>query len=62
MFDLFVGCMVGLIGLDGVGKFSLLLLVVGVCVLQDGVVCVLGSDMVDCCVCVVVGLCIVYML
>lgn len=39
------GCMVGLIGPDGVGKSSLLSLVAGARALQDGDVEVLGDDM-----------------
>ncbi|WP_284079115.1 ribosome-associated ATPase/putative transporter RbbA [Herbaspirillum aquaticum] len=39
------GCMVGLIGPDGVGKSSLLSLVAGARALQDGDVEVLGGDM-----------------
>lgn len=39
------GCMLGLIGPDGVGKSSLLALVSGVQVIQDGRVEVLGGDM-----------------
>nr|WP_296229143.1 ribosome-associated ATPase/putative transporter RbbA [Ralstonia sp. UBA689] len=45
--DLPAGCMVGLIGPDGVGKSSLLALVAGARALQDGAVHVLGSDMAD---------------
>ena len=45
--DLPAGCMVGLIGPDGVGKSSLLSLVAGARALQDGAVHVLGSDMSD---------------
>ena len=45
--DLPAGCMVGLIGPDGVGKSSLLSLVAGARALQDGAVHVLGSDMAD---------------
>lgn len=45
--DLPAGCMVGLIGPDGVGKSSLLSLVAGARALQDGTVHVLGSDMAD---------------
>ena len=45
--DLPAGCMVGLIGPDGVGKSSLLSLVAGARSLQDGTVHVLGSDMAD---------------
>ncbi|UIN23216.1 ribosome-associated ATPase/putative transporter RbbA [Herbaspirillum frisingense] len=39
------GCMVGLIGPDGVGKSSLLSLVAGARALQQGAVSVLGGDM-----------------
>ncbi|WP_343652496.1 ATP-binding cassette domain-containing protein, partial [Herbaspirillum sp.] len=39
------GCMVGLIGPDGVGKSSLLSLVAGARALQQGEVSVLGGDM-----------------
>ena len=45
--DLPAGCMVGLIGPDGVGKSSLLSLVAGARALQDGTVHVLESDMAD---------------
>ena len=45
--DLPAGCMVGLIGPDGVGKSSLLSLVAGARALQGGTVNVLGSDMAD---------------
>ncbi len=45
--DLPAGCMVGLIGPDGVGKSSLLSLMAGARALQDGAVHVLGSDMAD---------------
>jgi ribosome-dependent ATPase len=41
------GCVVGLIGPDGVGKSSLLSLVAGARVIQDGHVEVLGGDMSD---------------
>ncbi|HEV2554414.1 MAG TPA: ribosome-associated ATPase/putative transporter RbbA [Bosea sp. (in: a-proteobacteria)] len=41
------GCMVGLIGPDGVGKSSLLSLVAGARALQAGSVTVLGGDMAD---------------
>jgi len=41
------GCMVGLIGPDGVGKSSLLALVSGVRRIQQGTVEVLGGDMAD---------------
>ncbi|MFG1299806.1 ribosome-associated ATPase/putative transporter RbbA [Xanthobacter sp. V3C-3] len=41
------GCMVGLIGPDGVGKSSLLSLVAGARVVQHGEVHVLGGDMTD---------------
>ncbi len=43
--DLPAGCMVGLIGPDGVGKSSLLSLVAGARAVQDGRVEVLGGDM-----------------
>jgi ribosome-dependent ATPase len=42
--DIPAGCMVGLIGPDGVGKSSLLSLVAGVHVIQSGKVEVLGGD------------------
>ncbi|MDB5653787.1 MAG: transporter related [Tardiphaga sp.] len=45
--DLPAGCMVGLIGPDGVGKSSLLSLVAGARVIQSGTVEVLGGDMAD---------------
>jgi ribosome-dependent ATPase len=45
--DLPAGCMVGLIGPDGVGKSSLLSLVAGARRIQDGSVEVLGGDMAD---------------
>ena len=41
------GCMVGLIGPDGVGKSSLLSLIAGARVIQTGQVEVLGGDMAD---------------
>ena len=41
------GCLVGLIGPDGVGKSSLLSLIAGARVIQDGLVEVLGGDMAD---------------
>ncbi|MBA1159078.1 ribosome-associated ATPase/putative transporter RbbA [Microvirga mediterraneensis] len=44
-FDIPAGCMVGLIGPDGVGKSSLLSLVAGARALQTGRVEVLGGDM-----------------
>lgn len=43
--DLPAGCMVGLIGPDGVGKSSLLSLIAGARRIQDGTVDVLGGDM-----------------
>ena len=43
--DLPAGCMVGLIGPDGVGKSSLLSLIAGARQVQDGTVEVLGGDM-----------------
>jgi ribosome-dependent ATPase len=43
--DLPSGCMVGLIGPDGVGKSSLLALIAGAREIQDGQVHVLGGDM-----------------
>ena len=43
--DLPAGCMVGLIGPDGVGKSSLLALLAGARALQEGQVQVLGGDM-----------------
>ncbi|PTM40651.1 ribosome-associated ATPase/putative transporter RbbA [Bosea sp. 124] len=45
--DLPAGCMVGLIGPDGVGKSSLLSLIAGARAIQDGDVEVLGGDMAD---------------
>jgi ribosome-dependent ATPase len=45
--DLPAGCMVGLIGPDGVGKSSLLALVAGARRIQEGRVEVLGGDMAD---------------
>ena len=45
--DIPAGCVVGLIGPDGVGKSSLLSLVAGAHVIQDGHVEVLGGDMAD---------------
>ena len=45
--DLPAGCMVGLIGPDGVGKSSLLSLVAGARMIQAGSVTVLGGDMAD---------------
>jgi ribosome-dependent ATPase len=45
--DLPAGCMVGLIGPDGVGKSSLLSLVAGARALQTGSVTVLGGDMAN---------------
>ncbi|MGM0570451.1 MAG: ribosome-associated ATPase/putative transporter RbbA [Pseudomonadota bacterium] len=41
------GCMVGLIGPDGVGKSSLLALVAGARAIQRGTIHVLGGDMAD---------------
>src|SRR5271157_6348482 len=46
-FDLPAGCMVGLIGPDGVGKSSLMALVAGARRIQEGSVEVLGGDMAD---------------
>lgn len=45
--DLPAGCMVGLIGPDGVGKSSLLSLISGARMIQQGQVDVLGGDMAD---------------
>ena len=45
--DLPAGCMVGLIGPDGVGKSSLLALIAGARRIQQGRVEVLGGDMAD---------------
>ena len=45
--DLPAGCMVGLIGPDGVGKSSLLSLVAGARALQEGRIHVLGGDISD---------------
>ena len=42
--DIPSGCMVGLVGPDGVGKSTLLALIAGAKVLQDGGVEVLGGD------------------
>ena len=41
------GCMVGLIGPDGVGKSTLLALLSGVRAIQRGAVCTLGGDMAE---------------
>ena len=45
--DLPAGCMVGLIGPDGVGKSSMLALIAGARRIQEGQVEVLGGDMAD---------------
>ncbi len=45
--DLPAGCMIGLIGPDGVGKSSLLSLIAGARTVQDGRVEVLGGDIAD---------------
>ncbi|WP_296511869.1 ribosome-associated ATPase/putative transporter RbbA [Rhodopseudomonas sp.] len=45
--DLPAGCMVGLIGPDGVGKSTLLSLIAGARVIQNGRVEVLGADIAD---------------
>jgi ribosome-dependent ATPase len=45
--DLPAGCMVGLIGPDGVGKSSLLSLIAGARAIQDGRIEALGGDMAD---------------
>jgi len=45
--DIPAGCMVGLIGPDGVGKSSLLSLIAGAHAIQSGTVEVLGGDMKD---------------
>jgi ribosome-dependent ATPase len=45
--DFPAGCMVGLIGPDGVGKSSLLSLVAGARTIQEGHIEVLGGDMAD---------------
>lgn len=45
--DMPAGCMVGLIGPDGVGKSSLLSLIAGARVIQSGTVEVLGGDISD---------------
>jgi ribosome-dependent ATPase len=45
--DLPSGCIIGLIGPDGVGKSSLLSLIAGARVIQEGHVEVLGGDMAD---------------
>src|SRR5271157_1622110 len=45
--DLPAGCMVGLIGPDGVGKSSMLALIAGARRIQQGQVEVLGGDMAD---------------
>lgn len=57
-----VWCMVGLIGLDGVGKLSLFLLIVGVWIIEQGNVMVFGGDMCDVYYCCEVCLKIVWML
>jgi ribosome-dependent ATPase len=41
------GCMVGLIGPDGVGKSSLLAIIAGARHIQSGTACVLGGDIAD---------------
>ena len=41
------GCMVGLIGPDGVGKSSLLSLIAGARAIQQGRITVLGGDIAD---------------
>jgi ribosome-dependent ATPase len=45
--DLPAGCMVGLIGPDGVGKSSLLSMIAGARQIQSGRVIVLDNDMAD---------------
>ena len=45
--DLPAGCMIGLIGPDGVGKSSLLSMIAGARQIQSGHVIVLGNDMAD---------------
>jgi ribosome-dependent ATPase len=45
--DIPAGCMVGLIGPDGVGKSSLLSLIAGARTIQQGRIDVLGGDMAD---------------
>ena len=45
--ELPAGCMVGLIGPDGVGKSSLFSLIAGARIIQEGSVEVLGGDMAD---------------
>lgn len=45
--DIPAGCMVGLIGPDGVGKSTLLALVAGARTIQDGTITVLGGDMAE---------------
>src|SRR3974390_2907714 len=45
--ELPAGCMVGLIGPDGVGKSTLLAIIAGARQLQSGRVVVLGGDMTD---------------
>lgn len=45
--DLPAGCMVGLIGPDGVGKSTLLSLIAGARVMQEGRIEVLGGDIAD---------------
>jgi ribosome-dependent ATPase len=45
--DIQGGCMIGLIGPDGVGKSSLLSLIAGARAIQEGSVHVLGGDMAD---------------
>jgi len=46
-FDLAAGCMVGLIGPDGVGKSSLLAIIAGARQIQFGVTYVLGGNIAD---------------
>lgn len=45
--DLPVGCTIGVIGPDGVGKSSLFSLIAGARAIQDGTIEVLGGDMAD---------------
>ena len=45
--DIPAGCMVGMIGPDGVGKSSLLSLISGARVIQEGTIYALGGDMKD---------------
>lgn len=59
--SIFVGVMVGIIGFDGVGKFILLSLIVGECMMQQGSLQVFGGNMWDKKYCEVICFDIVYM-